>query len=118
MSIATADVQQTGPLTGRRAWRWALRGAAVIVVACTFAAALASAGAWLDWRGADPLPSDQRAGGVAAEIMPGVRIDGVDRYDVIFGDRWPDMFTRLIADDEYDGGSVVLTVNPPVIATV
>ncbi|BCJ45090.1 hypothetical protein GCM10010168_68900 [Actinoplanes ianthinogenes] len=80
--------------------------------------ALASAGAWLGWRGADPLPGDERATAIVAEVLPGAPIGTIDRWDAIFGDRWPDWETRLLTDDEYDGGSVLVPVPVPDLAAV
>ncbi len=99
---------------GHRAARWV----AVVHVAFVVAAALGSAGAWLAWRDATPLPSDQRAGEIATEVLPGATIGEIERWDVTFGDQWPDMYTRLIGDDEYDGGSVLVPVPVADIAAV
>ncbi|WIM97903.1 hypothetical protein ACTOB_001460 [Actinoplanes oblitus] len=114
MSILASDVRHTGRPAGHRLVRWV----AVVVVALVFAGALASAGAWLGWRDADPLPSDQRAVAIAAEVLPGAPVDEIDRWDAIFGDRQPSWETRLLTDDEYDGGSVLLPVSVPDLAAV
>ncbi|WP_229074540.1 hypothetical protein [Actinoplanes sp. DH11] len=93
-----------------QAWHRLVRWVAVVLVALTVAAGMGSAGAWLGWRGADPLPSDQRAREIVAEVLPGTAVGPSERWDAIFGDPAPDWMTRLISDDEYDGGSVLVPV--------
>ncbi|GIE84648.1 hypothetical protein [Actinoplanes regularis] len=112
MSILATDVRHTGHQAGHRRW------IEVVFVALVVAAALASAGAWLGRQDAGPLPSDRRATGIAAEVLPGAPVGEIERWDAIFGDRMPDLVTRLITDDEYDGGSVLVPVHVPEIAAV
>ncbi|BCY06344.1 hypothetical protein [Actinoplanes sp. L3-i22] len=112
MSILATDVQHVG----HQAWHRVVRWLAVLGVAVVTATALASAGAWLGWRDADPLPGDQRVREIVAELLPGTPVGTIERWDVTFGDQQPDLFTRLIADDEYDGGSVLAPVTVPDVA--
>jgi hypothetical protein len=114
MSILATDVQHLGHQARHRLIRWF----AVTFVAFVVAAALASAGAWLGWRDTGPLPSDQRATELVAEVLPGAPPGEIERWDAIFGDQWPDPVTRLVSDDEYDGGSVLVPVHVADIAAV
>ncbi|GAA4599285.1 hypothetical protein BJY16_003024 [Actinoplanes octamycinicus] len=114
MSILATDLRHTGQRTGHRVVRWV----AVASVAFVVAAALASAGAWLGWRDARPLPDDQRAREIVAEVLPGAPAGPIDRWDAIFGDRSPDWETRLLTDDEYDGGSVLVPAPVPDLVAV
>lgn len=91
---------------GHRVLRWG----AVIWVAVVFAGALASIGAWAGWRDADPLPGDQQVTAIVGEVLPGAAVRAVERRPETFGD--------LITDDEYDGGSVLVTVPVPGISAV
>lgn len=94
------------------------RGGAVAWVAVVFAGGLASIGAWAGWQTAGPLPSDQQATAIVGEALPGAAAGAIERWDVTFGSRAPGWVTRLITDDEYDGGSVLVTVAVPDIAAV
>jgi hypothetical protein len=114
MSVLATDV----PPVRHRTWHRWVRWGAVIWVAVVFAGALASIGAWVGWRNADPLPSDQQTTEIAGQVLPGATVGEIERSDMTFGDRMPDWVTRLIIDDEYDGGSVLVTVPVSDIATV
>ncbi|GAA2690221.1 hypothetical protein [Actinoplanes palleronii] len=114
MSILATDVQHTGHRAGHRILRWC----AVAVVALTVAAALAGCGAWLGWRDAGPLPSDQRATALAGELLPGARVGGIERQDTIFGSDSSGVAPLILGDDEYAGGSVLLPVDVPDVAEV
>jgi hypothetical protein len=106
MSILATDVQRVG----HQMWHRVLRWGAVTWVAVVFAGALASIGAWVGWRNADPLPSDQQMTEIVGEVLLGATVGGVERWEVVFGDRMPNWVSLLITDDEYDGGSVMVTV--------
>jgi hypothetical protein len=114
MLIVAPDVHHVGHQTWHRVVRWGT----VSWVAVVFAGALASIGAWAGWRNADPLPSDQQATEIVGEVLPGATVGEIERWEVTFGDRMPDWVTRLIIDDEYDGGSVLVTVPVSDIAAV
>ncbi|WP_433830159.1 hypothetical protein ACQP2E_10115 [Actinoplanes sp. CA-015351] len=114
MLASAADVRHVG----HRMWRRVARWGAVAWVAVVCAGALASAGAWVGWRNAGPLPSDQQATEIVGEVLPGAVIGEIERWDVTFGDQMPAWVTRLISDDEYDGGSVLVSVPVPDVAAV
>ncbi|MEU4243270.1 hypothetical protein [Actinoplanes sp. NPDC026619] len=106
MSILATDAHRAGHQMRHRALRWG----AVLWVAVMFAGALASIGTWVGWRNADPLPSDQQMTEIVGEVLPAATVGEVERWDVTFGDRMPDWVSLLITDDEYDGGSALVTV--------
>ncbi|MEV6348526.1 hypothetical protein [Actinoplanes sp. NPDC051851] len=106
MSILATDAQHTGHRAVPRLRRWA----AVLLVALTFGAMTAAAGAWLGWRGAPDLPTDDRATAIAAEILPGLPVDGIERFDVLFGQMDPLPGEAFFGYDEYDPGAVWLTL--------
>lgn len=114
MSILATDVQHTGHQVRHRVLRWL----AVVVVALTFASALAAIGSWLGWRGAAAFPSDQRAAEIARMAAPAARITETDRYDAIAGSRWPDPSLLLGGDDEYSAGYVTVGFALPSDLTV
>lgn len=109
MSILATDAQHTGSQTWRRVLRWL----AVAAVGLIFASALAASGSWLGWRGAGPLPGDQRAQEIAGLAAPTAKITETDRYDAIAGSRWPEPSMVLGGDDEYESGYVTVSFALP-----
>ncbi|MFI1988296.1 hypothetical protein [Actinoplanes sp. NPDC020271] len=102
MSILATDDQYVDHRFWPRVWRWI----AVFVVAMTVAAPAAGFGAWLGWRGAASLPTDQRAREIAAAVVPGMTVGEVERHDMVFGSYYPTGCEAFAGAEEYDAGSV------------
>ncbi|WP_433789059.1 hypothetical protein [Actinoplanes sp. CA-252034] len=82
-----------------------------ILFALTVAALGAAAGAWLGWRPPAGLPSDERARALIAAATPDPSAAFVERFDAVFGYRYPG--DRLLGSDDYGPGFAVVTINTP-----
>jgi hypothetical protein len=77
-----------------------------VLVALTCAAAAAAGAAWLGWRAAGPLPSDDRAREIVAPLVPGAPVRLGDRDDSLFGYSGDGSLSWLLGDDRFTGGYV------------
>lgn len=82
-----------------------------ILTALTVAALGAAAGAWLGWRDPAPLPSDEQARALVTAAASGPVAPFVERFDAIFGYRYPG--DQLLGSDDYGAGFAVVTINNP-----
>jgi hypothetical protein len=97
MSVAS---ERTHARRGLVAWL------STVLVALTCAAAAAAGAAWLGWRAAGPLPSDDQARAIAATLVPGAPVALGDRDDSLFGYAHGAPLAWLVGDNHFTGGFV------------
>jgi hypothetical protein len=97
MSVAS---ERTHARRGLVAWL------STVLVALTCAAAAAAGAAWVGWRAAGPLPSDDQASAIVAAFAPGAPVSLGDRDDSLFGYANGGPLTWLVGDNDFTGGFV------------
>lgn len=95
--------------------RWVITVGMLAGLIC--GACVAAIAAWVGWRGAGPLPTNEQAVAIVQDVLPDQRVDAVQRRDEIFAyehhyeavaERWRQ---RLFGDDDYIAGYVEVTTS-------
>jgi hypothetical protein len=89
-----------------------------VLVALTCAAAAAAGAAWLGWRAAGPLPSDDQARQLVSALLPGSPVSLGDRDDSLFGYARGGPLAWLIGANDFTGGSVDVALGTTTSAQV
>jgi hypothetical protein len=100
MSVMSVESTRTHPHRSLVAWL------STVLVALTCAAAAAAGAAWVGWRAAGPLPSDEQARSVVSALLPGTPVQLGTRDDALFAYSGGGALAWLLGNDHYSSGYV------------